>query len=72
MAATMMRRPFPPRRSISSLDLLFCSSPQGTLSPPARADEARPITAGPAPLTKARTTGLPDASLAFAKTAISL
>ena len=36
MAATMTRRPLPPRRSISSLDRLFCSSPQGTLLPLAR------------------------------------
>ena len=72
VAATMMRRPLPPRRSISCDDRVFCSSPQGTLSPLARADAARPITAGPAPLTNARTTAFPDASLASAKTAISL
>ena len=67
MAAAMMRRPLPPSRSISSLARSFCSSPQGTLSPLARADVARPITAGAAPLTKTRTTGLPDSSLAFAE-----
>ncbi len=72
VAATMIRRPCSPRRSISWLALSFCSSPQGTLVPFARADAARPITAGPAPLTNIRTTAFPDASLASAKTAMSL
>ena len=42
-------------------------SPQGTDSPLARADVARPITAGAAPLTKTRTTGLPDVVLGVAE-----
>ena len=60
-AATMMRRPLAPRRSISWDERVFCSSPQGTSLSLARAEEARPITAGPAPLTKTRTTAFPDA-----------
>ena len=72
VAATITRSPFPPRRSISWVDRAFCSSPHGTLLPLARADAARPITAGPAPLTNARTTAFPDSSVASAKTAISL
>ena len=48
------------------------ASSQGTLVPLASAVAARAITAGAAPLTKQRTTSLPDASLAWLKVAISL
>ena len=72
MAAAMMRRPLLPRRSISWSARSFCCSPQGTVSPLARADVARPITAGAAPLTKTRTTGFPDSSLASQNAAMSL
>src|SRR5436305_10109962 len=42
------------------------------LCPPDRAVVARPITAGAAPLTKQRTTGVPDGPTAVLKVAISL
>ena len=54
------------------MDLLPCLCPVGTVVLLARADAARPITAGPAPLTNIRTTAFPDVSLASAKTAMSL
>ena len=72
MAAAMIRRPCSPSRSIAWSARWFSCSPQGTVSPLARAVVDRPITAGAAPLTKTRTTGFPDSSLASQKAAMSL
>ena len=46
VAAAMIRRPMPPSRAICSFARWFACSPQGTLSPPERADVAPPYHRG--------------------------
>ena len=71
-AAAMTRSPSPSIRWTCEFAFSLSASSQGTLVPLASAVAARAITAGAAPLTKQRTTSLPDASLAWLKVAISL
>ena len=71
-AAAITLCPWPSMRVTASSARFFRLSSHATLVPAERAVAVRLITAGAAPLTKQRTTSLPDASVVELKVAISL